>query len=89
MSTRAAKGNLQSWRQILDNNLDPIWGCGNYSETGRHVALSCIEGKWLGRKWGAWGDMDDSKKWKKQVKDGEREYTVDLVEELFTKLDLR
>ena len=56
-------------------------------ETGKHVALVCTHGEQIGRRWGPWGDMDDSKRWKKEVRDGE--YTTDLVEMFFSNIDLR
>ena len=57
-------------------------------ETGKHVALICPYGEEIGRGWSSWEEMDEKKKWLKKVKDGEEEYTVDLVETFFSNLDL-
>ena len=39
---RTNKGNLQSWQHKLDGTTDPSCRfCGNYMETGKHVALVC------------------------------------------------
>ena len=57
-------------------------------ETGRHVALTCVSGEWLGRRWSTWEQADDKKVWMRKRKDGDKEVTIDLVEDFFTKLDL-
>ena len=86
---RTGKGNLQSWRNKLDDTTDPTCRfCGNQVETGKHVALVCPFGEEIRRRWSTWEDMDERKKWLKKVKDGEGEYTEDLVETFFSNLDL-
>jgi len=62
--------------------------CGRYAETGKHVALACIHGEEIGRKWGTWEAMDEPKRWRKKVKDPDGDYELDLVEEFFANLDL-
>lgn len=48
---RTNKGNLQSWRNRLDNSNNPTCRfCGNHIETGKHVALVCPYGEEIGRK---------------------------------------
>jgi len=90
---RTGKGNLQAWRQILDEDiLDQCRKCGRYTETGEHVALVCIHGEEIGRRWGAWGAwdaMDEPERWRKKAKDPDGDYEVDLLESFFTDLDLR
>ena len=50
---RIGKGNLQAWRHILDiDQSDECQKCERYAETGRHVALVCIHGEEIRRKWG-------------------------------------
>ena len=50
---RTGKGNLQSWRSVLDDRVDPeCLRCGRYAETGRHVALVRTHGEAVGRRWG-------------------------------------
>jgi len=86
---RTGKGNLQAWRHVLDiDQSDECRKCGRYAETGRHVALVCIHGEEIGRKWGTWEDMDDPERWRKRVKDPDGDYELDLVEEFFSNLDL-
>ncbi|KAF8441147.1 hypothetical protein BGX38DRAFT_823305 [Terfezia claveryi] len=71
---RTGKGNLQSWRNKLDDSVDPMYRtCGRYVETGKHVA-PCVEE--IGRRWGSWEDMNDRRRWLKKVKDGGEEYTA-------------
>lgn len=74
----------------MDDTVGPeCRNCGRYAETGRHVALVCTHGEDVGRRWGRWEDMDERGRWAKKVKDGDGEYTVDLVETFFSNLDLR
>ena len=48
---RTGKGNLQSWRHVLDSDIsDQCRKCGRYAETGKHVALVCIHGGDIGRR---------------------------------------
>jgi len=52
---RTGKGNLQAWRHVLDKDIpDQCRKCGRYAETGKHIALVCIHGEDIGRRWGAW-----------------------------------
>jgi len=53
-----------------------------------HVALECIHGEDIGRKWGTWEAMDEPERWRKRVKDLDGGYDLDLVEEFFASLDL-
>jgi len=86
---RTGKGNLQAWRHVLDiDQSDECRKCGRYAETGRHVALVCIHGEEIWRKWGTWEDMDEPERWRKKVKDPDGDYELDLVEEFFANLDL-
>ena len=49
---RTNKGNLQSWRHKLDNTADLTCRyCGNYTETGKHVALICPYREEIGQRW--------------------------------------
>jgi len=67
---RTGKGNLQAWRHVLDDDQsDQCWKCGRYAETGKHVALVCIHGEDIGRKWGTWEAMDGPERWRKKVRD--------------------
>lgn len=61
---------------------------GRYAEIGKHVALVCIHGEDIGRRWGTWEQMNEPERWRKRVKDPGGEYEVDLVETFFTHLDL-
>jgi len=84
------KGNLQAWRHVLDSDIsDQCRKCGRYAETGKHVALDCIHGEDIGRRWGTWEAIDEPEKWRKRVKDSDGDYEVDLVESFFSELDLR
>ena len=86
---RTNKGNLLCWRHRLDGTNDPTCRfCRNHTETGKHIALVCPYGEEIGRRWSRWEEMDEKKKWLTKVKDGEEEYTVDLVETFFSNLDL-
>ena len=67
---RTGKGNLQAWRHKIEQPDDPeCRKCGRYAETGKHVALVCMHGEQIGRRWGAWEDMDDRKRWARKEKD--------------------
>ena len=57
-------------------------------ETSKHFALMWPYGKEMERRWSSWDKMDEKKKWLKKVKDGKEEYAVDLVESLFSNLDV-
>jgi len=48
----------------------------------------CIHGEDPGRWWGTWEAMDEPERWRKQVKDPDGDYEVDLVESFFLDLDL-
>ena len=50
--------------------------------------MICPYGEEIGRRWSSWEEMDEKKRWMKKVKDGEEEYTVDLVETFFSNIDL-
>ena len=64
------KGNLQAWRHILDeDSSDRCRKCGRYAETGKHIAVVCIHGEDVGRRWGTWEAMDEPERWRKGVKD--------------------
>jgi len=67
---------------------DPTCAECHNLETGRNVALVCIAGEWIGRRWSSWEQIDDRKVWMRKEKDGDREVTIDLVEDFFTKLNL-
>jgi len=87
---RTGKGNLQAWRHKIGKTDDPeCRKCGRYVETGKHVALVCMHGEDIGRRWSTWEDMDDRARWAKKEKDEKGFYTVDLVEMFFSKIDLR
>jgi len=61
---RTGKGNLQAWRHILDEDTpDQCRKCGRYAATGKHVALVCIHGEDIGRRWGTWEQMDEPERW--------------------------
>jgi len=78
------KGNLQAWRHKLGESNDPeCRRCGMHEETGKHVALVCIYGGEIGRRWGMWEDMDVRERWLKRVKDPDGDHVVDLVETFF------
>jgi len=83
---RTAKDNLQAWRHVLDKDIpDQCRKCGRYAETGKHIALVCIHGEDIGRRWGVWEQMDEPEGWRQKVKDPDE---VDMVETFFTDLDL-
>lgn len=55
----------------MDDTVDPVcWRCGRHEETGRHVALVCSYGEEIGRRWSTLEEMDERKRWLKNVKDG-------------------
>lgn len=55
---RTGKGKLQSWRAKLDDTIDPTCrACGRYVKTGRNVALVCLRGEEIGRRWSNWEEM--------------------------------
>jgi len=86
---RTGKGNLQAWRHVLDEYTpDRCRKCGRYAETGKHVALVCIHGEDIGRRWKTWDQMVEPERWRKRVKDPDEVYELDLVETFFTNLDL-
>ena len=66
----------------------PLTNAGNaggiYAEIGKYVALVCIHGEDVGRRWGTWEAMDEPERWRKKVKDPDGDYEVDLVESFFT-----
>jgi len=86
---RTGKGRLGWWRYTLDPWEDPMCRVCFNLETGRHVALVCTAGEWLGRRWSSWKQADDRKVWMRKRKDGDKEVVIDLVEDFFTRLDLR
>ncbi|KAF8455176.1 hypothetical protein BGX38DRAFT_1169497, partial [Terfezia claveryi] len=48
---RTGKGNLKSWRSVLDDSEDSTCRtCGRHVETGYHVALVCPRGEEIGRR---------------------------------------
>ena len=60
---RTNKENLQSWRHKLDDSKDPSCRfCGNHMETGKHLALVCLYGEEIGRRWSSWEEMDEKRK---------------------------
>lgn len=61
---RTGKGDLLRWKKILDPDLEGVTcrRCAEAEEMGAHVALVCIENKELGRRFGSWGQIDDSKR---------------------------
>jgi len=84
------KGNLQTWRHKIGKSDHPeCRKCGRYAETGKHVALVCMHGAEIGRRWGAWEDMDDRARWARKEEDAEGFYTDDLVETFFSNVVLR
>jgi len=86
---RTGKGNLQAWRHKIRKIDNPeCRKCGKYAETGKHIALVCTHGEDVGRRWSTWEDMDDRVRWARKEKDEEGFYTVDLVETIFSKIDL-
>jgi len=87
---RTGKGNLQAWRHKIGKaENSECRKCKRYAETGKHVALVCTHGEDIGRRWSTWEDMDDRARWARKEQDGERFYTVDLVETFFSMIDLR
>ena len=62
--------------------------CRNHAEPDKHIALICAYWEEIGQRWSSWEEMDQKKKWLRQVKDREEEYMVDLVETCFLNLDL-
>ena len=86
---RTGKGRLGRWRNILDPWEDQScrW-CNAEDETGNHIAISCPQGEWLGRRWSTWEQMTEAERWKRKEKEGDREITIDLVEDFFARLDL-
>src|SRR5205807_985897 len=83
---RTGKGRLGMWRYTLDPWEDPTCreeGC-DALETGKHVALSCISGEWLGRRWSSWEQADNREVWRRKEKKGDKEVVIDLVEGFFT-----
>jgi len=92
---RTSKGNLQSWRNKLNDSQIQYYTvgpecrkCGKYVETGRHVALSVrVGGRWGGG--GMMGDMDERGRWMQKVKDPDGDYVAELVETFFANLDIR
>ncbi|KAF8422955.1 hypothetical protein EV426DRAFT_704713 [Tirmania nivea] len=52
------------------------------------VALLCIDGERLGRRWGSWVYMDNPAKAFRKAKEGGRNVMVDLVETFFGRLNL-
>jgi len=85
---RTGKGRLGWWRYTLDPWEDLTCAECHNLETGRHVALVCIAGEWIGRRWSSWEQADDRNVWMRKEKDGDKEVTIDLVEDFFTKLNL-
>jgi len=87
---RTGKGNLQAWRHKIGKAENSEYRkCGRYAETGKYVALVCTRGEDIGRRCSTWEDMDDRARWARKEKDEKGFYTVDLVETLFSKIDLR
>jgi len=58
-------------------------------ETGKHVALACIAGEWIGRRWSLCEQADDKGVWMQKNMVEDKEVLVNLVEDFFTKVDLR
>jgi len=72
-----------------DDRVDPeCRKCGRYAGTDKHVALVCVHGGAVERRWGAWEDMDE-RRWLRKTEDLGEEYVVDLVEMFFANLDMR
>jgi len=87
---RTGKGMLRMWRYTLDPWEDPTCNAEDCYEleTSKHVALVCISGEWIGRRWSTWEQADEKKVWMGKEKDGDKEVVRDLVEDFFTKLNL-
>ena len=86
---RTGKGRLGRWRNMLDPWEDSNCRfCDEGQETGSHIAISCPEGEWLGRRWSTWEQMAESDRWRRKETEGDREITIDLVEDFFASLDL-
>ena len=49
---RTNKGRIGVWKHLLDPWFDPVCRmCEVDPETGNHIALTCLEGEWSGRRW--------------------------------------
>ena len=55
---------------------------------GKHLALVNPYGEKIGYSWSSWQEMDEKKKWLKEVKHMKEEYMKDLMETFFPNLDL-
>ena len=79
---RTGKGRLGVWKHLLNPWSDPTCRmCREDQETGNHIALSCPEGEWLGRRWSSWEQMDEKERWMRKEKDGDRVVVTDIVED--------
>lgn len=58
---RAGKGNLLSWKKILNPGLEDVM-CRRCGKSGAHVALVYIEGEKLGGRFRSWEQADDPKR---------------------------
>ena len=47
---------------------DQCQKCGRYAEIGKHVALVCIHGEDIGRRWGTWEAMDEPERWRRGLR---------------------
>lgn len=52
-------------------------------DTGKHVALSCNAGEWIGRRWSSWEEAEERERWLRKKKDRDKEVFEDLVEAFF------
>ena len=76
------KGRLAAWRHKIGRHETELCGRCAVLETGPHVAVGCMDGACIGRRWSTWGQMDEKNRWRRVEKgEGNKEMVIDLVEE--------
>ncbi|KAF8421844.1 hypothetical protein EV426DRAFT_718542 [Tirmania nivea] len=85
---RTNKGDFAKWLQVLDTGREGVSCryCGKYEESGFHVALVCMEGESLGRRFGNWEEVDDPARVRRKVMIEGKAQVVDLAESFFGRL---
>ena len=58
--------------------------CGNAEEAGAQVTIVCVENGKLGRHFGSWEQIDDTRRVFRKVQEEDRVLTVDLAETFFS-----
>ena len=74
------------YRPLVRPDLQRIWGSRRDWES---CGIGMLEGGCLGRRWSSWKQIDEKERWRRKGKEGDREVTVDLVEDFSASLNLQ